>query len=134
MSSLQVLLVSSSPAFLQAATQWLQGNDRCGQVWAAQTLQEALAAVAVRLFEVVLVDVQLSDMHRIEETRQLKAGPFPPRVVLMTLDEVRPYHDALPRLGMDGVLDKTHFATGVAQFFAAMPKEASHGQCTLHRL
>ena len=39
----------------------------------------------------------------------------------MTLDDTAPYHDASSNLGLDGVIDKIHFAEEVETFLAMIP-------------
>ncbi|NOT58111.1 MAG: response regulator [Deltaproteobacteria bacterium] len=121
MSSLTILVTAANFAFRHAATEWLLSHDGIGEVCTAQSLTEASAAVQARPFDVVFVDARLPDMESVVETRQLKRGPFSPRVVLMTLDDVRFYHDVVAELGLDGVITKFRFGDEVTKFLAAPP-------------
>jgi DNA-binding NarL/FixJ family response regulator len=117
MSLLTILVTAANFAFLHAATQWLLSHDDIGEVYTARLLTEAVTTARTRPFDVVFVDVRLPDMESLEETRQLKVGPFSPRVVLMTLDDVRLYHEVIAELGLDGVISKLHFGDEVKKFF-----------------
>jgi DNA-binding NarL/FixJ family response regulator len=117
----RILVVSLSPAFLYAVTQMLRCDAPIAEVWEAQTGQEAVGQVKERRPDVVLLDERLPDMSLLEIVPQLRAQSWVSRVVLMTMDDARPYRDALSKLGLDGAIDKTQFAEEVEAFLAAMP-------------
>ena len=121
MQVISLLVVSLSPAFLYAAKQMLHQDARIAEVWEAQTGHTAVEQVKEWRPHVVLLDERLPDMSLSEIVPKLRAQSCASRIVLMTLDDARPYRNAAAKLGLDGVIDKTQFAEEVEAFLAVMP-------------
>ncbi len=121
MRSIHVLVASTSPAFLHAATLILRHNVRIAEVQEAQTGQEVIEQVKTYHPDVVLLDVELPALSLVEIVSQLRGQSYTSRIVFMTLDEVAPYRVTASQLGLAGVIDKAHFAEEVEAFLAAMP-------------
>jgi len=51
----------------------------------------------------------------------LRAQSDRSRIVMMTMNDARPYRNALSEFGLDGVINKTQFAEEIEPFLAAMP-------------
>jgi DNA-binding NarL/FixJ family response regulator len=115
-----MLLVSLSPAFLYAAEQRLQYDARITEVWEAHTGQAAVECVKEWRPDVVLLDEKLRDMSLLEIVPLLRAHSRSSLIVMMTMNDAGPYRDALSEFGLDGVIDKTHFAEELETFLATM--------------
>ena len=126
MQLIRILLVSLSPAFLHAVKQRLQCDARIAEVWEAQTGQAAVEQMKEWRPDVVFLDERLPDMSLLEVVPKLRAQSCASRIILMTLDDTRPYRNAASELGLDGVIDKTHFTEELEAFLAAMPEEGDH--------
>ncbi len=116
MRSVRVLVVATHLPMLQALTQVVRRERRVGELWEAQTGQEALERVHACRPDLVLVDIPLPDLRGIDLAHQLKTLPYPPHVVLLTLGAVELYWDLLTVLGADTVMDKRHFVEGFTTF------------------
>jgi DNA-binding NarL/FixJ family response regulator len=121
MHVISLLVVSLSSAFLYAVRQRLHGDARIAEIWEAQTGQAAVEHVKEWCPDVVLLDERLRDMSLLEIVPQLKAQSYTSRIVMMTMNDARPYRDALSEFGLDGVIDKTQFTEEIEAFLAAMP-------------
>jgi two-component system, NarL family, response regulator EvgA len=126
MQLLRVLVVSLSPAFLHVVKQRLHNNVRIAEVWEAQTGQAAVEHMKEWCPDVVLLDERLQDMSLLEIALQLRAQSYRSRIVMMTMNDARPYRDALSEFSLDGVIDKTQFAEEFEAFLAAMSEEGNH--------
>ena len=75
--------------------------------------------------DVVIMDLSLPGQHGITLTQQLKAGPHPPRVLVVTMHADPVYVEEALRAGADGYLLKTTRAAeirkGVAEVLAGRP-------------
>lgn len=102
---LRVLLVEENPGSACLILQVLCDSSRY-EVTRAETSGEALAAVHARPFDIVLVDLGLSDSEGLATVREVvSAAPTIPIVVLTGLDDARLYLQAI-RLGAQEYLMK----------------------------
>ena len=85
--ALAVLLVDDSQVFLDATSDALSRFPGCQVVGFARSGVEALARVRALSPDVVLTDLFMPGMNGLELTRQLKALPGAPKVVLVTLHQ-----------------------------------------------
>jgi len=120
MQSIHILVASTSPAFLHAATQMLRHDVRIAKVEEAQTAQEAVEQAKACRPDVVFLDVKLPALSLVEIVSQLRVQSCTSRIVLMTLDEATLYRIAASQFGLAGVIDKTHFAEGFKAFLDAL--------------
>jgi DNA-binding NarL/FixJ family response regulator len=101
-----VLIVDDHAAFRAAAARMLEaaGFSIVGE---AATGAEAIAAVAERSPEVVLLDVQLPDRDGISVAEHLSVQPTPPRVVLISGRDPAVYGQRLARAPARGFVPKS---------------------------
>jgi len=125
MSPLRLLLVDDSPLFLDSAVQLLSRDPEIEIVGRALSGEDALAQVNALNPDVVLMDIAMPGMGGLEATRQIKALPQPPRVVILTLYDNPEYRAAAERVGADGFLCKSDFDARVLARIHALrePKE-----------
>ena len=121
MQLIRILVVSLSPAFLHVVKQRLHDDVRIAEVHEAQTGQAAVEHVKEWGPDIVFLDERLRDMSLLEIVPQLRAQSDRSRIVMMTMNDARPYRDALSEFSLDGVIDKTRFAEEIEPFLAAMP-------------
>jgi DNA-binding NarL/FixJ family response regulator len=96
-----VLIVDDHDGFRESAQAMLEAEG-FNVVGGAADGAEALAAVRRLRPEVVLLDVQLPDVHGFAVAEQLAATPDPPRVVLISSRDAAAYGprlDAMPACG-----------------------------------
>jgi two-component system chemotaxis response regulator CheY len=109
MPPLRLLLVDDSPLFLDSAVQLLSRDPEIEIVGRAFSGEEALTRVAALQPDLVLMDIAMPGMGGLEATRQIKALPKPPRVVILTLYDNPEYRAAAERAGADGFICKSDF-------------------------
>jgi DNA-binding NarL/FixJ family response regulator len=107
MSTVRVLLVDDSLEFLEAAAQFLSQQGRLTIVGWAASGDEALELLDRLRPDLVLIDLVMPGMNGLEATRQIKARPAPPRVVIMTLYDVVEYREAASAAAADGFVAKS---------------------------
>lgn len=103
---MRILLVDDNPLFLRLVTLLLcdrHGLELVGQACAGD---EALAQVARLRPDVVLMDYAMPVMNGLEATRQLKAQPDAPRIIILTLHDSPQYRAAAAAAGADGFIAK----------------------------
>ena len=103
--TLQVLIVDDHPEFRTVARRVLEagGFRVTGEV---STGRAALAAVAARAPDVVLLDIQLPDLSGIEVSRLLAVSAPAVRVVLCSVRQAKDYGGEVGRCGAVGFLAK----------------------------
>lgn len=109
----RILLVDDSPAFLATAAAFLAADPDLDLVGAVSSGNDALIHVARLQPDLVLMDIQMPELNGLETTRQIKAQPHAPRVVLMTLGGEDDYRAAAATAGADGFVWKGDLATAV---------------------
>lgn len=127
MSRVRVLLVDDSPAFLALAARLLTDQFDVDVVGSALSGAAALMLVARLSPDLVLLDFAMQGMNGLAVTRQLKALPTPPRVVILTLYDVPEYRAACLEAGADGFVTKQRMGTDLRPILASLHAPASAG-------
>jgi DNA-binding NarL/FixJ family response regulator len=111
MASLRILLVDDSPIFLEAAAGFLSADPWIASVGRSLSGREACAQILLTNPDLVLMDVAMADLNGLEVTRQIKAGPVSPRIVIVTLHDTPEYRMAAQAAGADGFIAKSELGT-----------------------
>ncbi|MCP4516579.1 MAG: response regulator transcription factor, partial [Delftia sp.] len=81
--------------------------------------------------DLVLMDLAMPGMSGLEATRQIKARPSGPRVIILTLYDSPEYRAAAQELGADGFVIKSEFfdqlQPAIHTLFAQIPASAGQG-------
>jgi len=141
--SLRVLLAEDNDVNRRFTTKFLQ--QRGHQVTAVENGREALAALELQIFDIVLMDISMPEMDGMEATRAIRAhdgSRFDPRipVVAVTAHALRGDGERFLKAGMDAYLakplDLEHFervildicSASVACPAPAKPRKAASAQ------
>ena len=111
MSKIRVLLVDDSPEFLKMATQFLATVPEIDPVGVALTGQDALVLAAGLQPDLILMDLVMPQMNGLEATRQIKAQPNAPVVIILTGHDTPEYRSAAATAGADGFVYKPELFT-----------------------
>ena len=111
MSKIRVLLVDDSPEFLKLATQFLATVQEIDPVGVALTGQDALVLAVGLQPDLILMDLVMPEMNGLDATRQIKAMPDPPIVIVLTGHDTSEYRSAAATAGADGFVYKPELFT-----------------------
>ena len=111
MSPLRVLLVDDSHDFLESAARFLSAYPCLEIVGWTLSGRDAQELVARLQPDLVLMDLSMPGMNGLEATRQIKALPGAPCVVILTLYDNREYREAAEAAGADGFVTKSELGT-----------------------
>ena len=127
MPSLRILLVDDSAEFLESAARLLLLlHQELSIVGRAASGSAALEQVALLKPDLVLMDLAMPGMNGLETTRQIKARPFAPRVVIMTLYDVAEYRAAARAALADGFIAKSSIRSQLIPMLAGLfPEHAA---------
>src|SRR5947209_7676508 len=103
----RVLLVDDSVEFLDSASHFLAADPRIEIIGRACSGRGALEEVPRLKPDLVLMDLAMPEMNGLEATRQLKARPDGPRVILLTLYDDPEYRAAAAAVQADGFVSKS---------------------------
>lgn len=113
---IRTILADDNEGFLDAARAFLEAHQ-IPIVGEARTGREALALVEALKPDLLLLDLEMPELHGLEVLRQImarRASPDAlPRVVVVTLHEQEEYRAAVVNLGADGFIAKREFATAL---------------------
>jgi DNA-binding NarL/FixJ family response regulator len=123
MNPLRILLVDDSAEFLESAARLLSLHKELWIVGRASSGSAALEQVAALRPDLVLMDLAMPGMNGLETTRQIKARPAPPRVIIMTLYDVAEYRAAARDATADGFIAKSSIRS---QFFPMLASLFPH--------
>ncbi len=84
MAVVRVLVVDDQAPFLRAMTSVVDETDRFEVVGQASSGEESLVVAAELRPDMVLMDVNLPGIDGLEATKRLRAGDFPPVVLLLS--------------------------------------------------
>jgi DNA-binding NarL/FixJ family response regulator len=108
-SPIRVLLIDDNPRFIAAASHFLATVPNVAVVGCALSGQEGLTQVTDLQPDLVLMDVAMPTLSGLEVTRQLKAQPNSPCVIILTMHDSREYRAAAEIVGADGFITKSEF-------------------------
>ena len=111
MPLLRILLADDSPHFLELAERFLTTYPWVEIVGHAHSGQEAREQAQCLRPDLVLMDMTMPGMNGLEATRQIKALPDAPCVVMLTLHDSQPYRTAAQAAGADGFVTKSDLGT-----------------------
>jgi two-component system, NarL family, response regulator DegU len=119
----RILLVDDSIEFLDSAVCFLSVDSGIEVIGCARSGAEALRQATQIQPDLVLMDFAMPVMNGLEATRQIKALPGAPRVVILTLYDNIEYRAAAAAAGADGFVAKSDFgATLLAQIDQIFPE------------
>ncbi len=125
MSPIRILLVDDSPAFLDSAAAYLDGQPDLRVVGRAFSGQAALEQVAALRPDLVLMDIAMPGLNGLEATQQIKAQPNAPAVIILTLHDNPEYRRAAANAQADGFVTKSDFGVqllpAIRSLFARKP-------------
>jgi two-component system invasion response regulator UvrY len=110
MAPIGVLLVDDSPFFLATTTRILAKDARVRIVGQALSGEAALEQLRQVDCDLVLLDIALPQMNGLEVAQRLRELPEPPRVVLLSLNDLPEYREAAANCA-DAFLGKSQAAT-----------------------
>lgn len=113
MESIRVFLVDDNPEFLEAATHFLATDPGIEIIGSANSGRSALEQVTRLEPDLVLIDLEMPEMNGLEVTRQIKAQPHPPCVVILTLHDNPVYDDLAKSVHADSLITKSGFGAEV---------------------
>jgi DNA-binding NarL/FixJ family response regulator len=102
-----MLLIDDSVEFLEATVRFLAEQREVTIVGCASSGRDAAALIDQLAPDLVVIDMVMPDLNGLEVTRQIKARPSPPRVVMMTLYDIAEYREAALEAGVDAFLPKS---------------------------
>jgi DNA-binding NarL/FixJ family response regulator len=113
MPPLRILLVDDSLAFLESATRFLAIDRELKIVGRVLSGEDALEQVPQLCPDLVLMDMSMPGINGLEATRQIKARPSAPYVVVLTLNDGSEYRTAALAVGADGFVTKSEIGTAL---------------------
>jgi DNA-binding NarL/FixJ family response regulator len=111
MTPIRVLLVDDSADFLNSAESFLSLHPAVEVIGCALSGRDALEKIPRLAPDLVLMDWLMPEMNGLEVTRQIKARPDAPRVVILTMYDAPKYRAAARAVGTDGFISKADFGT-----------------------
>ncbi len=128
---IRVLLVDDNDAFLETVARFLADDQQIEIVGQANSGPDALEQVEHLRPDLVLMDLAMPGMSGLEATRQIKARPTGPRVIILTLYDSPEYRAAAQELGADGFVVKSEFfdqlQPAIHTLFSQGPASAGQG-------
>jgi DNA-binding NarL/FixJ family response regulator len=101
-----MLLVDDSPEFLRALSRFLSSDPEIQVVGLACSAQDALDKIQRFQVDLVLMDIAMPGKNGLEATRQIKAQPNAPRVLILTLYDSEEYRQEADLACADGFVSK----------------------------
>ncbi len=134
---IRILLVDDNPEFLKSASGFLALQPSLQVISCAISGAEALAQIPHLAPQLVLMDWAMPEMSGLEATRLIKAQKNAPRVVILTLHNIRPYRTAARLAGADGFISKAEWSAQlmplIQQLFAAPAAPEPNGLSNSHQ-
>ncbi len=117
---MRLLIIDDHESFLQAVAAMLRHIAHIEVTGLATGGRRGLELASELKPEVVLVDYNMPEIDGIEVTRRLKAGPNPPKVVMMSFQTDPEYQALALGAGADAFIPKTELHTGLAPLLTRM--------------
>jgi DNA-binding NarL/FixJ family response regulator len=113
--TLRIAIADGSPAFLNAAADYIAHLPGFTLAGTADTTLQAPALVSAAGPDVLLLDLGKSPVRGLEMVKQVKAVPGAPAVVAMTLFHTPEAAAAASSAGADALVGKDSFVAGLSQ-------------------
>ena len=113
--TLRIAIADGSPAFLNAAANYISHLPGFTLAGAADTTLQAPALVSSAGPDVLLLDLGRAPVRGLEMVKRVKAAPGAPAVVAMTLFHTPEADAAATRAGADALVGKESFIAGLSQ-------------------
>jgi CheY-like chemotaxis protein len=118
---IRTLVVDDSPVAQEMMVEFLAHHPRFDHVGTAASGRRAMVLAAKTHPHLVLLDLMLPDMSGWEVISCLKAGPHPPRVIVVTVaDSLQHRRTALAK-GADGFVTKIQLGRDLAPLLRSLP-------------
>jgi DNA-binding NarL/FixJ family response regulator len=104
---MRTLLIDDYPPFLTALSTFLKLQSTVEIVGQARNGDDGLKLAAELKPDLVLLDFSMYGTDGLEVTRKLKAGPRPPRVIMLSLHTEPEYRSKALQAGADGYVAKS---------------------------
>jgi DNA-binding NarL/FixJ family response regulator len=116
---IRTVLADDSPIVLEVLSLFLQRVNGFQLVGTAMDEYHAVRRVVELEPDLVLMDLELPGINGLEATRQIKARPHAPAVIIVTADDTPECRSAASAAGTDGFVGKQRM---FAQLLAAIHK------------
>lgn len=111
MRLIRTLLVDDSSEFIEAAQRFLAPETNVEIIGQAHSGQDAVEAATKLEPDLILMDLSMPGMNGLEATRQIKALPDPPQVIILTIYDNPEYRTAAQAVEADGFVTKSEFGS-----------------------
>lgn len=118
--TVRFLLVDDNPDFRASAAAFLSTEPHLRLVGEAGSGTEAVTLCAQIPVDLVLLDLAMHGWDGFETTRQIKARPGAPKIILVTLQEGPEYRRIAKLAGADGFIGKIEFTTALLPLIASL--------------
>ena len=117
---MQVLLVDDNPDFVQVAAEFLAADPDIEITGVATSGERALELADSYHPDLVIMDLAMPGMGGLEATRQLKARPNPPAVIILSLYSDEAYLEQARRAGADEEVSKSDLGVALLPLIRQM--------------
>lgn len=116
MARRRIFLVDDNPDFIVASRRFLSFEPDIEVVGWASSGREALEQVPRLRPDLVLMDLTLPHLNGLETTRRLKAQPYRPAVVILTVHQSEEFRAAAQAAGADSFICKSDLVEQLPPF------------------
>jgi len=120
MRTIRILLVDDNFNFLEAAARFLASDTHIEIVGLVSSGQDALQQIEQLQPDLILMDIALPEVNGLEATRNIKAQPNPPRVIILTLYDNPEYRSASKAAKADGFIAKSELGAQLLPLIHSM--------------
>lgn len=120
MARRRIFLVDDNPDFISASRRFLSFEPDIEVVGWAASGREALEQVPRLRPDLVLMDLTMPKMNGLETTRRLKAQPFRPAVVILTVHQSEEFRAAAEAAGADSFISKSDLVEQLPPFLRTL--------------
>lgn len=120
MARIRLFLIEANRALIEATCALLADNEQIEFIGAADSLEQARAALVRLRPDLVLLDLVQSDQMAFSMIRTIKRIPSAPHVVVMSLYDAPLYRNAALAAGADGFISKADLFSELDPAIAAL--------------
>jgi len=125
----RALIVDDSPLVMKTLALLLEQQSNVQLIGSATDGYGAVRRAMELSPDLVLMDTQLSGINGLEATRQIKARPHAPAVILVAADDTPGCRAAARAAGTDGFVGKQHLLTRLRPAIRKLFPAKRNGEC-----
>jgi len=106
MPEVRIYIIDDHPRFAKQTAEFLSAQLEYRVIGISNSGEQGLAELAKLSCDVLLIDIAMPDMNGLEVVRRFRQRNTPAKIIVMSIEDSRPYRDSALQAGADAFIAK----------------------------